>query len=110
VALVNDSLDEYDETFTLTLSGVQNATPLGSLTATVTILDDDDPPTVQFSQPAYRVDEDTGSGTATITVPLSGPSGNLVQVPYASADGTATAPADYASSSGTLTFNPGLYG
>ncbi len=45
---------------------------------------------------------------ATFTVSLlGGPSPNPVTVQYATANGTATAPADYSTASGTVTFAPG---
>lgn len=49
------------------------------------------------------------SGTTTLSFPvtLSAASAQPVSVAYATADGTATAPGDYASTSGTLTFAPG---
>ena len=50
---------------------------------------------------------DTGTVNATFTVGLSAPSGLNVSVDFATADGTATAPADYKAASGTLTFTPG---
>jgi chitinase len=45
---------------------------------------------------------------ATFTVTLSAESGQTVTVDYATADVTATAPADYAAITGTLTFAPGV--
>ena len=45
---------------------------------------------------------------ATFTVTLSAASGQTVTVDYATANGTAVAPGDYAAGSGTLTFNPGV--
>jgi hypothetical protein len=56
------------------------------------------------------VTEGTGGPAtpATFTVSLlGGPSATPVTVHYATADGTATAPADYAATSGDLTFAPG---
>jgi hypothetical protein len=49
------------------------------------------------------------AGTAPLSFPvtLSAASSQPVTVTYATADGTATAPADYAAANGTLTFNPG---
>ena len=49
------------------------------------------------------------AGTTTMSFPvtLSAASAQPVSVTYATADGTATAPSDYATASGTLTFNPG---
>jgi len=48
-----------------------------------------------------------GAGPATLTVTLSAATGRSVTVQYATANGTAVAPADYAATSGTLTFEPG---
>ncbi|MDX6529932.1 MAG: large repetitive protein [Blastocatellia bacterium] len=50
----------------------------------------------------------TGTVNANFAVTLSAVSGNAVTVNYATADGTATAPADYQSTSGMVTFNPGV--
>ena len=48
-----------------------------------------------------------GSVTAVFTVTLSPQSSQTVTVDYTTGDGTAVAPADYAVTNGTLTFNPG---
>jgi hypothetical protein len=56
------------------------------------------------------VDEGSGGGTtpATFTVTLlGGPSPTPITVNYATANGSATAPADYAAATGTVTFAPG---
>lgn len=50
---------------------------------------------------------DAGDSTATLTVTLTASSSNVVTVDYATADGTAVAPDDYDSASGTLTFAAG---
>ena len=50
---------------------------------------------------------DAGTAVASFEVTLSSPSTTSVAVSYATADGTATAPGDYAAASGTLTFAPG---
>ena len=63
VTVVDDSVDERDETFTVTLSGPANAT-LANATATGTIRDDD-PSTVSISSGASPVTEGTA---ATFTV------------------------------------------
>jgi K319L-like, PKD domain/Calx-beta domain len=49
----------------------------------------------------------SGQTAATFTVSLDAPSAAPVTVDFATADGTATAPGDYASASGTVTFAPG---
>ncbi len=104
VPILDDTLYEGDETVTLSLESAGRATLGTPNPATLTILDDDPPPTVQFSSSDYSVDE--GAGTATITVTLNTPSGLPATVDYATADGSATASADYEAVSGTLTFDP----
>ena len=46
-------------------------------------------------------------GSAMLTVALSSPSSNTVQVNYKTLNGTATQPKDYKKTTGTLTFAPG---
>jgi hypothetical protein len=106
VLITNDSLDEVDESVTLTLSEPTNGASLGSpAVATLHITDNDAPPTVQFSSDSYSVNEATS--LATITVLLSSASGQTVHVDYSSSDGTASAGNDYAAVSDTLEFAPG---
>ena len=50
---------------------------------------------------------DTGTVTASFNVTLAPASGREVSVQYATADGTATAPADYSAAGGGLTFAAG---
>jgi parallel beta-helix repeat protein len=56
--------------------------------------------TIQFSAATYSVNE--AGPTATITATRAGGSDGAVSVDYATSDGTATQPADYASAAGTL--------
>jgi hypothetical protein len=107
VPITNDTLDESNETFTVTLSGPTGGAALGSpSSSTLTITDDDPTPTVQFS--AANSSGSEATTPASITVTLSAASGQTVTVNYATADGTATAGSDYTSTSGALTFNPGV--
>ncbi|MCX6048179.1 MAG: hypothetical protein NT075_24020 [Chloroflexi bacterium] len=105
VPITQDTVIESNETVNLTLNSPSNATLGTPTTATLTIVDDDTPPTVQFSSATYSVNENGGS--ATVTALLSNPSGQLVTVHYATSNGTATAGSDYQAASGGLTFNPG---
>lgn len=105
VPILDDTLYEGDETVTLSLESAGRAELGDPNPATLTILDDDPPPTVQFSSSDYSVDE--GAGTALITVTLNTASGLPATVAYTTEDGTATAPDDYEAVSGTLTFDPG---
>lgn len=65
-----------------------------------------EPGVIGFDPSSYSVDET--AGTVTITVVRTGGSDGTVTVDFATADGTATAPADYTSTSGTLTFADGV--
>ncbi len=106
VGVLNDALDEDDESFTIALSAPVNGT-LGSAVGTGTITDDDAPPVVSIAGVSV-IEGDTGSAAAAFPVSLSAPSGKTVTVNVASADGTATAGADYTAASGTVTFTPGV--
>ena len=48
-----------------------------------------------------------GTRTATFTVTLAPTAAGIVTVQYATANGTATSPGDYAAAANTLTFPPG---
>ena len=101
-AVADDSLDEEDETFTLTLSGPSNAT-LAVAVATALIVDDDEAPVLSMADVTVA----ESAGTAELTASLSGPSGKTVSVDYATSDGTAVAGSDYEAVSGSLMFAPG---
>ena len=72
----------------------------------VTILDDDPQPSLSIGD-ASITEGDSGTATATFTVTLSAPSGRYVSVGWETADGSATAPLDYAVAAGDLTFDLG---
>ena len=105
VAVHGDLLDEIDETFNLNLSVPGNAT-IADGSGLGTITDDDALPALAVNDVTIS-EVDSGSSNANFTVTLSAPSGRPVTVDYATADDTATAPADYAGTSGTLSFAPG---
>lgn len=72
--------------------------------AVVTITPDGDPiPTITVGD--VIVDEFTGQ--ASVTISLSGASGDSVTVDYTTFDGVAKAGSDYVAKAGTVTFNPG---
>jgi ribosomal protein L35AE/L33A len=102
VGIIDNASSEDDKVFNLALSswiGASSGTPS---TATVTIEDDDigSAGTLQFSQTSYTVAENDNS--LTITVSRANGSSGTVSVDFATADGTATAGADYTGLSGTL--------
>jgi hypothetical protein len=105
VPIRGDVADEPNEMFSVNLKNPANAAILDDQ-ATVTIVDDDPPPIVSVGDVAV-VEGDTGTTNATFIVTLSPASGKQVQVTYATSNGTAVAPGDYAAASGSLTFLKG---
>ncbi len=104
VPISDDVLYEADETIILTLSNPVHATVGAVNPATLTIIDDDPLPQVQFDSSAYRGLE---GDIVAITVTLSAVSGLDTSVNYATSDGSATAGTDYTAISGTLTIPAG---
>ena len=105
VLAAGDTLDEIDETFTLSLSNAVNVTVADGL-GLGTITDNDPLPTLSINDVTVT-EGDSGPVVATFTVSMNVPSGRAASVGYATADGTATAPGDYTSASGTLNFAAG---
>jgi len=102
VPIINDAVDELDETFTVTISNASGAS-IQTGTASVTITDDD--PTPSLAVANLSVAESAGAAAVTIT--LSGASDREVRVGYSTSIGTATAGQDFAATSGTAVFAPG---
>ena len=80
------------------------ADAVDSFTWTVTV-----PPVLPVLSPGGAAVAEGNSGTTTVNVPiaLSAPASTTVTVDYATVDGSARAPSDYTTTSGTLTFVPG---
>ena len=91
VTINNDALDEIDETYALTLSGLTatGAVTLGATTATGTILDDDPTPTLSVTSPSLA-EGNSGTSTMNFVVTLGAVSGRAVTFNAATADGSAT--------------------
>ena len=103
--LINDNIEESNETFSLALSSPVGAGLGAAANATVLILDDEVPPVAQFTVASLAVDENVGTVQGVVT--LSNPSDKIVTVDYTFGNDSAVAPADYTGSNGTLTFAPG---
>jgi hypothetical protein len=89
---------------TATLTPTPTATPTDTATPTFTPI-----PLPGLSINDVSVSEgDAGPVNAIFTVSLSAASGQTVTVNFVTADNTATNPADYTTTSGTLTFAPGV--
>ena len=103
VPIVDDTVDEDDEGFTLELSGASGAR-LGNAIGRATILDNDDAPVVSIA-PATYVRE---GRVANVNVRLSNASSQSLTVSYSTRDLTASTGQDYqAEASGSVTVSPG---
>lgn len=111
VPILNDAVAEPSETVNLSFSVGSNSTIGSPATAVLTILDDDTappPPAVTAAIGNVSATEgNAGSAPATFTVTLSGPAASPTTITFATADGTATAGADYTAASGSITIPTG---
>ena len=101
VSVVDDGVDEPDETLAVVLTGAANAM-IATAVGVGVIVDDDPVPELGIRGGSAAEGETIG-----FVVTLSGSTARTVTVDYATMDGSAAAGADYASVSGTLTFAPG---
>lgn len=105
VQVNGDTLNEPSETFFVNVTNVVNAVVVDGQ-GVGTVVNDDPLPSLSIDDVGV-VEGNAGTINAIFTVALGAASGQTVSVNYATADGTATQPADYTSASGTLTFTPG---
>ena len=103
VRVAADTDGEANETFFVDLSSPTNA-EIADARGQGTILNDD----ARVSIDDVAVTEgDSGTTSAVFTVTLSSASSLPISVNWATANGSAVAPSDYATASGTITFAPG---
>jgi hypothetical protein len=110
IPIVNDTVAEGPETFTVTLTPLKGAVVASPATATVTIEDNDAPPgsEARFGQAKYAVLENAGSATISVNrVDTGGGFGTSASVSYATQAGTALATSDFTTRTGTLTWAAG---
>ena len=107
IPMFNDALDEFDETFAVTLSSPSGATINPPGTASTSITDNDDEPSVASISNVTVVEGNSGTVDAAVTVTLSAASGKTVTVPYATAPATASEGSDYEHKAGNFVFVPG---
>ena len=80
VTMYNDAIDEDDETIVISMGTPSNATKVSPSVHTITIIDNDPEPILNFTSSGQTVDED--AGTVTITAQLNVISGKNVTVPF----------------------------
>lgn len=123
IPILEDSLDEGQEEFSVELFGITGNGTLDPSRSTLRVFvndagvttppggddgdegDDDRPGTLKFDQRTFTTIE--GNQQAVITVERSQGEGGSVSVSYATSDGTAREPADYAATAGVLEWGPG---
>ncbi len=107
VPLIDDNLysNVPTTTFGIFIDSPTGGATLGTTSATVYLDETDPAPVLQFDAASYTVAENGGS--ASLTVTRANDAVNDVTVDYATADGSASAPADYTATSGTLVFPQG---
>lgn len=105
VVLLDDKIDEQDETFSIVLSQPVNGL-IAQGEATGTILDDDGPDLV-FEREIRVAEGNAGVGEVVINFTLSLPSVQEVSFDLATADGTAQVDSDYAPYNDTVVFPAG---
>jgi len=115
VPINGDTVFEPNETFFVTLSNANNAN-ITRAQATGTIVNDDLPPTLQFSSSGYSVNE--GDGVAIVTVTRTGDASTQASVEFATSDGAgsqscsvvngkASSKCDYLAAIGIVKFGAG---
>ncbi|OFX29031.1 MAG: hypothetical protein A2W92_05345, partial [Bacteroidetes bacterium GWA2_42_15] len=104
-SIVDDLLDENNETVIVTLSNLVNVTIGTNTTHTYTITDNDPTPTVAFNTTSSNGTESVSS--ANLQVDLSAASGLTVTVDYTVTGTASGSGTDYTLANGTLTFNAG---
>jgi hypothetical protein len=108
--IIDDDLDEPDETLTLTLDSPAGCATIGAQDTTeVTIVDNDDPHGgfVAFTSDSFSVDETAGS--ASVNLSRSQSDFGLIVVNVSTSDGTATSE-DYVPTHARVVFADGDFG
>jgi CSLREA domain-containing protein len=103
VPIIDDTVPEASETVNLTLSTPTGGATIGTGAAVLTITDFE--PGTVTAAPVITVDE--AAGTVTITVNRGNGSSGPLTVDFSTTPGTATAPADFTATTGTLTWADG---
>ena len=104
IVITGMSQNEYGPNLTITISVAAGGPPVSGSAVSVTILNSTPPPQIIVN----NISLSESASTATFNVLLSQASLLPVTAVYNTVDGTAVGGVDYQSTSGTLTFNPGV--
>ena len=102
VAVIDDALEEADETVVVVLSSPANAV-LGAAARGAGAIANDDAPTVALVLTPAAIDEGGSANVATVTATLSGPAAGAVTLTVTAAAGTNAVAADFTQTGTTLT-------
>ena len=106
IPITDDSSIESSETVNLTLTPTTGGAPVGTPSAAVlTINDDDSGSVVHFSNASYNGSEDCAP--VIVTVERIGDISGVSTINYSTASGTASDRTDFTAATGTLRFGPG---
>ena len=101
VPVIDDNIPEGTENFTLTLSSPTGGAVLGNNTTVTFLIQDNEQPTLSISD-VSQAEGNSGTTAFTFTVTSSNAIASVINVDYATANGSATAASDYQATSGQL--------
>ncbi|MCL1472660.1 Calx-beta domain-containing protein, partial [Argonema antarcticum] len=105
VPITDDSLFEGNENLNLTLVNPSAGTNIGSQnTANLTIVDNDSPATVAFSQANYQVNENGTVVGVAVTINRTGDTSGTSNIDVQLGNGTATGGSDFTATTQTISF------
>lgn len=105
IRILNDSINETNETFFIVLDSTIDGAALGTnVFAKVTILDNDPGGAVSIGNATYTTNENSGFFLLTVNRTGTGTLASGASVDFTTENGTALAGADYFATNGTLTF------
>jgi len=102
---IQDDMDESNESIIIDVSTVENGTEASLQKVTLSISDDDAPPTVSFSAASQSVNEAVGNVDISATLDVA--SAFAVTVPYTVSGSATGSNVDHNLSNGSFSFTPG---